>query len=441
MHAIRKLHLPRRTFLKGVGVSLALPWLEAMVPALSPRRSGQRPARAMFVFAPNGMKMDEWRPAAIGRDFALPPILEPLAPVRGDVSVLSGLVLDAARAHGDGPGDHARACSAFLTCAHPRKVGPIEVGVSVDQVIAAEVGAQTKFASLELGMERGSRAGQCDSGYSCAYSHNVSWRTPTTPVAKESDPRAVFTRLFGGADEQGDRQRRELRSILDAVRADARELDGRLAPADRAKLDEYLTAVRELELRLARAEVDAGEASAVQAPAGLDRRGPFPERLAAMYELIALALQTDVTRTVTFMVGDAGSRQTYGFLGIPEEHHELSHHRGDADKHARIARINRFHIEQFATFLQRLRATDDDGESLLARSMIVYGSGIADGNSHDHGDLPILLAGGGNGSLRLGAHVDCGEAPLADLYLGLLGRLGIQRERFADSRGPLAGLG
>lgn len=448
-HIVRKLHLPRRAFLRGVGASIALPWLDAMVPALA--RAAQRPehpTRSLFVFVPNGVKLDAWRPAETGAGYVMPPTLEPLAALREHFLVMSGLDLDVARAHGDGPGDHARSCASFLTCAHPVKTGgaDIRVGTSIDQVIAQAQGHHTPFKSLELGMEGGRSAGVCDSGYSCAYSHNVSWRTPTTPVAKETDPFSVFTRLFGDpADhdhEARDRSRRSLRSVLDAVRGDVRDLNGRLSPNDRAKLDEYLTAVRELEQRLLRAEREESQQPRIEVPDHLAHPRSYRERLSLMYELIALAFQTDATRTITFMVGNAGSDRSYPFLGIREGHHYLSHHRGDESKHNKIGAINRFHIEQFGRLLERLRTQDDGGMSLLDRSMIVYGSGIADGNSHGHLALPILLAGHGNGRLNPGRHlVSKPGTPLANLYLALLDRLDIERDRHGDSTGKLEGLG
>lgn len=446
---VRKLHVPRRAFLRGAGASLALPWLDAMAPALRPRRRRpEQPTRALFVFAPNGVNMDEWRPTAAGPSYELQPTLAPLAPVRDRVTVLSGLDLEVARSQGDGPGDHARAAAAFLTCTHPVKTGGADVraAISVDQVVAQALGQHTRFPSLELGMEGGRSAGVCDSGYSCAYSNNVAWRSPTTPVAKETRAAAVFTRLFGDpADHDRERttqRRRELRSVLDAVRGDARDLEGRLSGADRAKLDQYLTAVRELEQRLARADREANERPAISVPQNLAHPRSYSEHLDLMYELIALAFQTDATRTITFMLGNAGSDRSYPFLGISDGHHYLSHHRGDPDKHQKIATINRFHVERFAALLTRLRTTDEAGTNLLDRSMIVFGSGIADGNRHDHVDLPILLAGGGNGTLYRGRHIACKKGtPLANLYLSLMARLGIERERHGDSTGPLGQLG
>ncbi|MEY4675248.1 MAG: hypothetical protein RL148_3032, partial [Planctomycetota bacterium] len=325
MLPFRNRALDRRTVLRGLGASLALPWLDAMVPALR-TRSAPVPLRCVFVFAPNGKKMDDWKPAATGRSFELPYLLEPLAPLRSRVTVFSGLAIDGGRGHGDGPGDHARAAASFLTCAHPFKTGgaDLRVGTSIDQLIAATVGPATEFASLQLGMEKGSQAGACDSGYSCAYSNNVSWRDESTPLAKETSPRAVFARLFGDPDAvQGAadaaRERRRRSSVLDAVQADAKSLAGRLGPADRRKLDQYLGAVRELEQRLNRTEAAREQ---VEVPKGLREARAFPEQLDLMYELLAMAIATDRTRVASFMLGNAGSNRSYPFLDVPQGHHE-----------------------------------------------------------------------------------------------------------------------
>lgn len=413
-----------------------------MQPAI-PR--GQPPAvrRALFVFAPNGMKMDEWKPAKSGRDFELPFLLEPLVPGRKHVTVFSGLAIDGGRAHGDGPGDHARAGASFLTCAHPKKTGgaDIQTGVSVDQVLAAQVGGAVQFASLELGLERGAAAGICDSGYSCAYSNNIAWRTPSTPVAKETDPRSVFARLFGDPNAAQDaseraRQRAGDRSVLDAALADGKALAGKLGAADRGKLDEYLTSVREIEQRLQQVR----EEPAPPVPAGLlDDGASYAQRVDLMYELIALAFAADLTRVATLMLGNAGSNRSYRFLGVPDGHHDLSHHGGDAGKLAGIRAINRFHVERFATFLQRLATSRDGSGTLLDAAGIVYGSGLGDGNRHNHDNLPVLFCGGLGGACVGGRHVDLGrETPMANLYLSLLGAFGVREERFADSTGPLA---
>ena len=442
MPSFRNLALDRRTFLRGAGALVALPWLDAMQPArgaLAPA-----PRRALFVFAPNGKKMDEWTPAEPGKLGTLPYLLEPLAPLQRRVTVFTGLALDGGRAHGDGPGDHARAAASFLTCAHPRKTGgaDLQAGVSVDQVLAARHGAATAFPSLELGMERGAAAGVCDSGYSCAYSNNVSWRTPTTPTGKEHEPRAVFARLFGDPEQAlgaaaAQAQRQRTRSVLDAVRADANALRGALGGGDRAKLDDYLTAVRELERRLQRADTEAPPAPAAS-PELLAARS-LPERLAAMYELLALAFAADRTRIATFMLGNAGSNRSYPFVGVPDGHHEVSHHGRKPEKLAAIRAINRFHVERFAAFLQRLAGQRDGDGDLLANTLVVYGSGISDGDRHNHDDLPALLCGEGGGRHRPGAHVRFAKAtPMANLYLAVLHAFGGDEPRFGDSTEPLA---
>lgn len=442
MPVLRRLALDRRTLLRGGAAALALPWLDAMAPALaSPPKA---PVRSLFVFSPNGMNIPQWRPRGDGPEAKFEATLAPLQPLRARVSVFRGLAIDAGFAHGDGPGDHARAASTYLTCAHPRKTGgaDIHVGVSIDQQIAAAVGGATAFASLELGMERGAAAGICDSGYSCAYSNNVSWRTPNVPVAKETEPRAVFTRLFGDPQQASDAaaqaaEQRTRRSLLDLVAGDAKALRGSLGSADRQKLEQFLTSVRELEQRLQR--VDQAEPQ-VAVPGGLLERGGYAEKLALMYELVALAFATDKTRVVTLMLGNGGSNRSYKFLGVPDGHHDLSHHGKNEEKLAALAKINRFQVEQLAVFLQRLASQRDGDGDLLRQSLVVFGSGLGDGDRHNHDDLPVLLAGEGGGAARGRGHVVLpGKAvPMANLHLAVARAMGCKDERFADSSEPLA---
>lgn len=432
--------LSRRAMLRGAFVAMPLPFLHAMQRALSSREVAE-PRRTLFVFAPNGMKMDEWRPEAEGKLATLPFLLSPLQPVRDHVTVVSGLAIDGGRAHGDGPGDHARAAASFLTCAHPRKTGgaDIEAGVSVDQWIAAAIGDATRFASLELGMERGAAAGICDSGYSCAYSNNISWRSKETPVAKETEPRAVFARLFGDPERALDQKaladaRTSRRSVLDAVRADARSLSRELGGRDRAKLSDYLESVRELERRIEREEQATAAAPPVPQSVFAER-GDFASRLDAMYELLALCFATDQTRVATFMLGNAGSNRSYRFLGVPEGHHDLSHHGKDPHKLAGIRSINRFHMERLAAFLEKLQGDRAGSGSLLDVTSVVFGCGISDGDRHNHEDLPALVAGGGRG----GRHIAFAtETPMANLHLAVARRAGVVSERFADSTGELS---
>ncbi len=440
---MRRLEISRRAVLRGVGAAVALPWMEAMTAAGGPGPEG--PRRMAFFYVPNGVHMPAWKPEKEGRDFELPSILEPLAPLKDDLLVLSNLAQDNARSHGDGAGDHARSLSCFLTGVHPRKTdgANIEVGVSVDQVAAKHVGSATRFPSLELGLERGAQSGGCDSGYSCAYSSNISWRTPTTPSAKEINPRLVFDRLFGGlgGGTADDRRRRGLyeRSILDFVHEDAQALRGRIGQSDRRKLDEYLTAVREIEARVAKASeaADSAESSdvAVPRPAGVPK--DYAEHVRLMFDLLVLAFQTDTTRIATFMFANEGSGRPYPFLGVPEGHHYLSHHGKDPDKLDKLRRINRFHIEEFARMLKRLKETKEGERSILDNSMIVYGSGISDGDRHNHDDLPVLLVGKGGGTIDTGRHVAYSPQPLNNLYLSMLDRMGVPRERLGDSTGRL----
>ncbi|MCA8978064.1 MAG: DUF1552 domain-containing protein [Planctomycetes bacterium] len=441
MRPFRRRCLDRRTFLRGSACAVALPWLDAMQPALTATVSA--PRRAVFVFAPNGMDMARWRPNGEGAAMRLSETLAPLGPLRDRLTVFSGLAIDGGRAHGDGFGDHARAGGSFLTCAHPRKTAGADIlaGTSVDQLIAEQVGGETRLPSLELGMEPGRSAGSCDSGYSCAYSSYISWRTSDKPVAKEVDPRAVFARLFGDpalaqSAEQAERQRRRDRSVLDAVRADAKSLSGRLGAADRGKLADYLESVRELETRLARLDAERSE---VALPAGLMTDGAsFAERLGLIYEIMALAIASESTRVISLMLGNAGSNLSYRFLGVPEGHHDLSHHGKDAAKCERIARINRFHVEMLGAFLQRLAAEREGDGDLLSRTLVVFGSALSDGNRHNHDDLPMLLAGEGGGVAKGRGHVAFAkETPLANLYLAVLRGMGRADDSFADSTAAL----
>lgn len=440
--------LSRRTVLRGVGTALSLPLLEAMLPARA-FADGQPlpyPNRMAFFYVPNGVHMPHWTPSATGADFELPPILQPLSPLRDQILVLSGLTADKARPHGDGPGDHARALAAFLTGCQPKKTdgADIRVGVSVDQFAAARVGQQTRFPSLELGCEQGAQSGNCDSGYSCAYSSAVSWKNESMPVAKEINPRLVFDRLFASrrvGESEAERARRvsRERSILDLVREDARDLAAQLGAKDRRKLDEYLASVRELEQRINRA------ASETPADVGLPRPDGIPsdygEHIRLMCDLLALAWQGDLNRIATFLVANEGSNRSYAFIDVPEGHHDLSHHGGNQEKQAKISKINVFHMTQFAYFLQRLAATPEGDGTLLDHAMIVYGSGIADGDAHNHDNLPILVAGRGCGTLTPGRHVRYpAETPLNNLWLSMLDRVGAGTDRLGDSTGRLEGL-
>ncbi len=439
--------MPRRTFLRGLGTVLALPALQSLMPLARAgsggKALGQPPRRMAFIYIPNGANMADWTPQTEGRNFKLPYILEPLKPYQDDLLVLTGLTHDKARPNGDGAGDHARASATFLTACQARKTdgADIRVGVSVDQVAAARLAGQTRFASLELGCDRSKLSGNCDSGYSCAYSFNISWKTPSTPMPPETDPRLLFERLFAGgsatesAEARARRQRHE-RSVLDFVLEDARALQRQLGATDRRKLDEYLTAVRELEQRIENAEKFQAALPAYDKPTGIPET--YEQHLRLMFDLLVLAFQTDSTRIASFILAHDGSNRPYPFLGVREGHHDLSHHGNDAEKKKKIARINRFHLEQFAYFISRLKATPEGEGTLLDHCMIVYGGAISDGNRHNHNDLPVLLVGRGGGTLDTGRHVRYSDnTPMANLFLSMLDRMDLPLERFGDSTGRL----
>jgi hypothetical protein len=396
-----------------------------------------------FIYVPNGANMADWTPKAVGTEFELPPILEPLKPHQRDLQVLSGLAQDKARPNGDGAGDHARASATFLTGCQARKTNgaDIRVGISVDQLAAEKLGKQTRYASLELGCDRGQQVGNCDSGYSCAYSFNISWKTPSTPVPAEINPRLVFDRLFTAGDkadrdENSARRQRYHKSILDFALDDANRLKTSLGATDRRKLDEYLTAVREIEQRIEMAEKYAAAMPDFQKPKGVPK--DYEQHIRLMYDLLALSFQTDTTRVSTFIMAHDGSNRSYKFIDVPEGHHDLSHHGGNEEKKQKIAKINRFHMTQFAYFLGKLKTIQEGEGTLLDNCMIVYGSGIGDGNRHNHDDLPVLLAGKGGGSLTPGRHVvHPRNTPMANLYLSMLERVGAPVERLGDSTGLL----
>ncbi len=446
---VTRKHVSRRMLLRGMGAAIALPMLDAMVPALSAATKVAKkisPNRMVFVYVPNGIDMRNWTPEGIGRTFAFPKILEPLAPLQDDLLVLSGLMDHNGMALGDGPGDHARASASFLTGVHPKKTAgsDISVGISVDQVAAQKIGSATRLASLELGCEDGHLAGNCDSGYSCAYVNSISWRSPTVPNPPEVNPRAVFEHLFGTDEDAADpaaraRNARFDQSILDMVCDDTKRLETGLGSTDRRKLDEYLTAVREVERQVQMAEKQAAENSlavpTLAKPDGIPLE--FAEHAQLMFNLMTLALQTDITRISTFMLAREGSNRPYREIGVPEGHHGLSHHRNDPVLMDKIASINRYHMEQFAYFLAKLKSTPDGDGSLLDHTMVVYGSGISDGNRHNHDDLPVLLAGGSR-VFRTGRHVRFSEAtPVANLYLSMLDNMGVSTDKLGDSQGRL----
>jgi hypothetical protein len=445
----------RRTALRGLGTALALPCLEAMLPSLATAApaagvaSGKFPLRLAFLYVPNGKDMPSWNPTGEGTAFKFAPTMEPLAPFRDDLIVFSGLTHQKAFANGDGGGDHARAMSTYLTGVQIRKTpgAEIKAGISADQVAASQVGMHTRFPSIEIGCEGGLHSGSCDSGYSCAYSNSMSWRGEKTPVAKEINPRLVFDRLFtaGRPGESAEaRARRETyqQSILDFVRDDARRLHDRLGGNDRQKLDEYLTDVRELEQRIERArkfDSQPQKNPGIPRPSGIP--SSYQEHLRLMADMLVLAFRTDTTRIATYAFANESSNRSYPFLNVPDGHHSISHHGKDPKKIEKIKAINKFHVEQFAYILDKMRQVKEGEGTLLDHSLIVYGSGIEDGDSHSHANLPIVMAGRGNGTVKTGRHIVYpSRTPLCNLWLNLLDRTGAKCDHLGDSTGRLKGL-
>lgn len=445
----RSLIIPRRTFLRGLGACVALPLLEAMIPPAKAALGGV-PRRMVFVYLPNGMNMDDWTPKKAGAGYDLPMILEPLKPHQQQVSVLSGLAHVNARPGKDGAGDHARANATFLTGARARKTAgaDIHVGVSVDQIAAQAIGRNTRLPSIEMTCDTSSRrAGACDSGYACAYQNNISWRNENTPMPPIADPRLIFERLFGAAEDPDLAYGKALRescrgSILDLVREDAKALQRGLGASDRRKVDEYLTALRETEVGIQQEQkfkVQMPKASNMEKPEGIP--GDFATHVQLMYDLLAIALATDSTRIATFMVLREGSNRSYPWLGVNDGHHEISHHGGNAEKMAKIAKINQWHMERFADFLAKLKTMREAGGTVLDNSMIVLGSAIADGDRHAHDDLPVILAGGGGGAVKPGRHVQFAkETPMTNLYTTMLRHMGVKADKVGDSTGLLEGV-
>jgi hypothetical protein len=456
--AQRHFELSRRQFLRGVGVTLALPLFESALSgplraAAAPLAKGAAPMattasgaplRMAFVYIPNGVHQGNWWPTGEGSSFELAKTMEPLSPLKSSLQVIGGLDHENAKAGNDGAGDHARANATFLTGARARKTdsADISVGISVDQVVAQHAGHLTRFSSLELSCDSVRKSGRCDSGYSCAYQYNISWQSATVPVAPEPNPRLVFERLFGtgtGAERQANFRQRQAtqKSLLDFVMQDARSLQGNLSGHDKAKLDEYLTGVREIEQRIQRAESfgDLPDPHADAPASGVP--GDYGAHMDIMYDLLAMAFETDSTRIATLLLAGDGSNRAYPQIGIPEGHHYCSHHRNDEDLVGKIARIDRYYMDHFARFLKRLEEKKDvDGKSLLHNSMIVYGGGCADGNRHTHENLPVILAGGGGGTLNSGRYVKIGGRPMSNLFLTMTDRMGVKGvERIGDSTG------
>ena len=435
--------LPRRAFLRGVGAAVALPFLDAMSPALA--ATAKAPTRLAFLYVPNGIDMANWNVAVdgpLGAPAALPRVLVPLAPFREQMIQLGNLTHNSARALLDGAGDHARCSGSYLTGIQVRKsTVDIQSSISCDQIVAQHLGGATRFASLELGMDDVRQAGDCDSGYSCAYTNNLAWRSATQPLPPILNPRMLFERLFGTgralSPEEAARRARDRRSILDFVIGDTRTLQGSLGPTDVRKLDEYLSSIREVEQQLEKAEsapggVDPGMEKPYGTPAD------FAEHFKLMTDMISIAFRADLTRVVTFLVTREGTQRAYREIGISDPHHPLTHHKNNPELMEKVTRINEYHTTQLAGWLGRLQALQEGDGNVLDHSMIVYGSGISDGNRHLHDDLPTLLIGRGGGALRSGRRITYRrETPMANLHLTLMDRMGVRVENFGDASGRL----
>ncbi len=453
-------HLSRRTFLRGLGTSMALPALNAMLPGMrllgaesggaagATTTAGGFPKRLAYVYVPNGMNMAEWTPTTAGADYELPVILQKAAAHRKDLLVVSGLAHAQAEAYADGGAAHARASAAYLTGCNARKTegADVRLGVSADQIVAQQLGHLTRLPSLELSCARGARNGTCDTGFSCVYQFNIAWKSETQPMNPEVDPRLAFERLFGSGDpalsaEARARREKQKLSVLDFVREDARGLQKRLGAEDNRKLDEYFSGVRDLERQIAQAEQTAQRLPADKREFAPPLDYDFGQHAALMYEVMALAFQADATRVSTFMLGQEGSNRPYPQADVRDGHHDISHHKNNAERIAKISRINQYHLGLFAKFLDRLKSVREGEGTLLDNCAIVYGGAISDGNSHSHFDLPVLVAGRAGGALATGRHLVAGRGksgpPMNNFHRALLANMGVKIDRFGDSSGTL----
>lgn len=443
----------RRRFLRGLGTLIALPALEASAPfaaraaAAKTGAAGAPPLRMAFIYSPNGKNMTHWTPKKDGSSYELSRALAPLKDVQSEFQVISGLKHEKAEANGDGGGDHARANATFLTGVQVRKTAGADIrnGISIDQLAANDIGQLTRLPSLELSCDEARRAGNCDSGYSCSYQFNLAWKSGTTPLAPERDPKLAFERLFGGgqrAEVDAAKAQRDFynKSVLDFVMEDARSLQKHLGYTDKQKLDEYLSSVRDIERRLTDADKFNKTMPDYPKPTGIP--GDYKEHIRLMFDLQVLAFQTDTTRISTFMLAHDGSNRSFPEIGVPDGHHGISHHQHNPEKLEKIAKIDEFYSEQFAWFLTKLKNIREGNGTLLDNCMIVFGGGISDPDRHSHDDLPVILAGGGGGTLKRGRHLKLrNDTPMCNLYLSLMERMGVKTSRFGDSTGPLNEIG
>jgi hypothetical protein len=441
---ITKKHLPRRTFLKGIaGASVALPLLDAMIPALTAQtRTAAAPKlRLGFVYVPHGAVLDKWTPLGDGTNFQLNQIMAPLEPFKQQLVIVSGLANKAAESQGDGGGDHARSGPSFLSGVHPKRTEgeDVRAGITADQIAAQHISQDTPLPSLELGTEDTGLVGVCDVGYSCAYMNSIAWRSPSLPLPMEINPRVVFERLFGDGSNAAERAQRktEDRSILDSVTREAAQLNSGLGQRDRTIVTEYLDNVREIERRIQKAEKQvASQVEVPDSPIGVPES--FDEHAKLMFDLQVLAYRAEITRVSTFMLARDLSQRTFPQIGVPEPHHSVSHHGNNPIQIAKLAKINTYHASLMAYFFDKLRATPDGDGNLLDHSMIMYGSSMSNPNEHNHFPLPLLVAGGGAGQLKGGRHLKFPErTPISNLLLAVLDKSGIHMDTLGDSTGKL----
>jgi hypothetical protein len=445
MQYLTKKHLPRRAFLRSMaGATIALPLLDSMIPSMTAlaATAANPKSRLGFIYVPHGAVMDKWTPAAEGAGFEFTPILSPLEPFRERVTIVTGLANKAAESQGDGGGDHARSAPSFLSGVHPKRTEgeDIHAAMTIDQIAAGKIGQDTPLPSLELGTEDTGLVGVCDVGYSCAYMNSIAWRTPSTPLPMEINPRVVFERLFGDGSSAAERlaHKQEDRSILDSVTQETGRLKKGLGPRDNARIEEYLDNVREIERRIQKAEKQAADTSlpVPETPIGVPES--FDEHAKLMFDLQALAYQADITRVSSFMLARDLSQRTFPQIGVPEPHHATSHHGNNPGTIAKLAKINNYHVTLLAYFIAKLKSTPDGDGTLLDHSMILYGSSMSNPNEHNHFPLPLLLIGGGLGQLKGGRHLKYPErTPMSNMLLSVMEKSGIHMDKMGDSTGKL----
>jgi Protein of unknown function (DUF1552) len=442
---ITKKSLSRRTLLRGMGAAVALPFLDAMVPAFATAAATTPVKRFGVVYHPNGVIYDKWLPTGLGSNYELSLTLQGLQKFKDNLTVITGLFSDPAEANGDGGGDHSRACGTYLTGVHVKKSDSlVENAISMDQIAAKAFGKETQLSSLQMTVDDNSLLGSCDLGYSCAYSSTLSWLTPTLPLMAENNPRVLFERMFGASGSTDSRVRaarlQQDRSLLESVSDRVTTLQRQLGSADNRRIDDYLASLRDVERRIQKAEEQSSkQLPDVTQPSGIP--DSFEQHVRLLYDLQLLAYQSDLTRVITFMYGREQTSRPYPQIGVPDPHHSITHHQNDPVKMEKCVKIQSYHVALFADYLEKLRSTPDGDGSLLDHAIILYGSGISNSDRHTHGPLPTVVAGGGGGTLKGGRHLVAPEhTPLTNLQVTLLGKLGVPAEKLGDSTGQLSEL-